>query len=215
MHRLTQNTSHPALRLVHDSHVPRTPRICVTALGLVAAAVACAQSASADSMPAHLFEGPVRTGERAALSYEGESLAGTRFAHARQGGVIAQDMRAFGAGWSGNAQLFFAARGEGSRLVIELPTLGPAKYGVDVYLTRAPDYGRLRLGLEAAEKPIDFDGYAPRVERADRLRVGEMVPHEGRLLLDVKVIGRHRRSRGHLAGIDRIVLVPLGAPVAR
>jgi hypothetical protein len=99
--------------------------------------------------------------------------------------------------------------------VTELPTLGPAKYGAEVYLTRAPDYGRLRIGLEAAEKPIDFDGYAPRVERADKLRVGEMLPHDGRLLLDVRVIGRHRRYRGHLAGIDRIVLVPLAAPAAR
>ncbi len=215
MSSLIQNDSDPALRLVHNSHMLRRPTICVTALGLVAAAVAYAQSPSAGSIPAHLFEGPVRTGERAAVSYEGESLAGTRFVHARDGGVIAQDMKAFGAGWSGNAQLFFAARRKGSRLVIELPTLGPAKYGVDVYLTRAPDYGRLRIGLEAAEKPIDFDGYAPRVEPADRLRVGEMVPHEGRLLLDVKVIGRHRRSRGHLAGIDRIVLVPLDAPVVR
>ena len=99
--------------------------------------------------------------------------------------------------------------------MLELPTLVPAMYRVDLYLTRAPDYGRLRIKLEAGEKPIDFDGYAPRVERAAKLQVGEALPRDGRLLLDVTVSGRHRKSRGHLVGIDRIVLVPLRAPATR
>lgn len=211
MRRLTDTIRHPPRRVSHG-RVSCLAGICITTLGLACAVVACAQSSPAESMPAHLFEGPVRTGEQAAVSYEGESFADSRLAHARGGHAIAQDMRAFGSEWSGNAQLFFAARGRGSRLVLELPTLVPAKYRVDLYLTRAPDYGRLRINLEAGEKPIDFDGYAPGVERAAKLQVGEALSRDGRLLLDVTVIGRHRESRGYLAGIDRIVLVPLSAP---
>lgn len=214
MSRLTDAISLLARRVI-DGRVSRLAGICITTLGLACAAVAYAQSSPADSMPAHLFEGPVRTGERAALSYEAESFADGRLAHAREGRMIAQDMRAYGSEWSGNAQLFFAARGRGSHLLMELPALGPAKYRVDVYLTRAPDYGRLRIGLGSGEKAIDFEGYAPGVERAERLRVGEMASQDGRLLLDVTVTGRHRRSRGHLAGIDRIVIVPLAPSSAR
>lgn len=188
---------------------------CCATLGLGAAVSAGVQPPPAGSMPGHLFEGPVRTGEQAALSFEGESFVDTRLLHARDGRVIAQGMSVFGSAWSGNAQLFFAARGRGSRLVMELPASGLAKYAVELHLTRAPDYGRLRINLEGGEKPIDFEGYAPRVERAAILRVGEAMPRDGRLLLDVTVTGRHKKSRGHLAGIDRIVLVPVTPPSTR
>lgn len=214
MCKLTDTIQHPPRRVSHG-RASCLAAVCITTLGLACAVAAYAWSSSADSLPAHLFEGPVRTGEQAAVSYEGESFADSRLAHARDGRAIAQDMSAFGSEWSGNAQLFFAARGTGSRLVLELPTLGPAKYEVYLYLTRAPDYGRLRIHLEAGEKPIDFDGYAPRVECAAKLRVSEALPRDGRLLLNVTVTGRHRKSSGDLAGIDRIVLVPLRPPATR
>ncbi len=126
MRRLTDTIRHPPRRVSHG-RASCLAGICITTLGLACASVAHAQSSPADSMPAHLFEGPLRTGEQAAVSYEGESFADSRLAHARDGRASAQAMSAFGSEWSGNAQLFFAARGRGSRLVLELPTLVPVK----------------------------------------------------------------------------------------
>lgn len=164
------------------------------------------------SIPAYLFEGPPMTGERAKRVVQGEALVHAGHVHARGGSVSAQEMSSFGSGWQGDAQLFFAAGSKSARLVLELYAIGPAWYSVDVYLTRAPDYGRLALTLEGSGSSTEFDGYAPQVEPARVLHVGSARPDQGPLILDVHVTGRNRKSRGYFAGIDRIVLTPRRGP---
>ena len=166
----------------------------------------------ANSLPAQVFEGPPITGEKARRVTEGEELVRAGHVHVRAARISTQDMSSFGGGWSGNAQLFLAASGKGARLLLELYTAGPAWHSVDVYFTRAPDYGRLALKLEGGAREMVFDGYAPHVEAAEVLHVGGARPDQGRLLLDVRVTGKNRRSRGYLAGIDRIVLTPRAEP---
>jgi len=163
-------------------------------------------------MPAHLFEGPPITAERAAIVAQGEDLVRANLSHARKGHVAVQEMSGFGQGWGGNAQLFFAAQGKCARLVLDTYTAGPAVHTVDIYLTQAPDYGKLSLRLEGGGKPVAFDGYAPAVRPSGPLRLGTAVPDRGRLTIDLRVTGRHRKSTGYFAGVDRIVLTPAGPP---
>jgi hypothetical protein len=192
-------------------------QVCAAVGALACAMAAAGEPPPAGSLPVDLFEGPVQTGEHSAVSYQGESLVSSQFAQVRKGRVLVQDMRGFGGGWGGNAQLFFAAEDTGSRLVLQIPAPGSARYAVDLYLTRAPDYGQLRLELEHGKGAVVFDGYSPRVEPAGKLRLGEAAADEGALVLDIRVTGRHRKSTGYVAGIDRIALVPVaparqGAP---
>lgn len=53
------------------------------------------------------------------------------------------------------------------------------------------------------------------VRSAGRIRIGEVVPTESRLLIEARLARRNRRSQGYFAGIDRVVLVPLAAPPAK
>ena len=176
--------------------------------GLLHAASAAAPATRSESLPAYLFEGPVRTAEQSALRYEAESLL-ENFASAHGGRMQSQDMRGFGAGWSGDRQLFWAARRPGASLVLTVPVLADARYGIDLWLTRAPDYGRLTFRVDGESMTATFDGYAAQVEPGQPLRIGIAALRTGRHSITIRVSGRNRASTGYYAGIDRLALVPL------
>jgi hypothetical protein len=153
------------------------------------------------------FEGPVLAGERAGISYQAEALIGSR-ARAGQGeDLVAQDMAGFGDGWSHDAQLFWPASGVGSRLELMVPVLTEARYAVDLYLTRAPDYGTLAFDVGGEAMPVFYDGYAAQVEPGGPLRIGILALPLGETTIGLTVTGRNAASSGFLAGIDRVVLV--------
>ena len=51
-----------------------------------------------------------------------------------------------------------------------------------------------------------FDGYAPAVNVPVTVTLGTFAMKQGRRPLSLKIVGRHGRSTGLLAGIDRIRL---------
>lgn len=176
--------------------------------GLLQVALAAAPETSSGSLPAYLFEGPARTVEQSTLRYEAESLL-ENFASARGGRLQSQDMRGFGAGWSDDRQLFWAARRRGATLILTVPVLTDARYGIDLWLTRAPDFGRLTFQIDGESLAEVFDGYATRVETGQPLRIGIAALRTGQHTITIRVSGRNPASKGYYAGIDCIVLVPL------
>ena len=193
--------------------------LCAVLVALGAFVTACAASEPAppvasepvampsakEGLPAYLFEGPVR--KPGPISYEAEALMTLGVVANSLEAPMAQHMKSFGEGWSGGAQLFWPARAVGSRLTLKVPLLVPARYEVDAYLTRAPDFGILQFEVGGEELPVVFDGYAPQVEPSGRIHLGTVALQTNTGSLTVRVVGRNEASSGHFAGIDRIVLL--------
>lgn len=162
-----------------------------------------------EALPAHLFEGPIR--KPVSIAYQAEELIALGVVTGPGEAPVAQDMTSFGAGWSGNAQLFWPAKGVGSRIVFKIPILVDARYEVDAYLTRAPDYGILQFEVGGEKLPVVFDGYAPRVEPSGKVHLGTVALETAKGSVAVRVIGRNEASSGYFAGIDRIALLVIRA----
>lgn len=161
------------------------------------------------SMPAYEFEGPVRVGAQAALSFEAEGLLAIGHVVTRGGTAVAQPMAAFGEGWSGGEQLFWADAAPGDELTLIVPLLADGNFAVDIYPTRAPDYATLEFRIGRDGEPVTFDGYAPCVESAGAVRIGPRALQGREALVHVRVLARSPVSTGLRVGIDRLVLVPV------
>jgi hypothetical protein len=151
------------------------------------------------------------------ISIEAESLAGS--ASVSQGRVVPQDMRPFGPGWSGDAQLFWGGGQIGAGLRLSFTTSATGRYEIFLHFTRAPDYAFVQASFDGAPA-VSFNGYATTVSR-DRALLGmrdvEPGPHE----VIVKITMKDGPSKGLNVGLDRIEFVPVatsapaGTPVSR
>jgi hypothetical protein len=140
---------------------------------------------------------------------EGESLLAA--VRASAGAVRRQDMRPFGAEWSGGAQLFWAApppvdapirNWPSLTLTIEVPVAG--RYDLIVHHTTAPDYGNVRVFLSG--RPAgDLTGHAPAVGRRSPT-LGSYQLEAGRQQIVLTVVGKAAASSGYYVGLDRIEL---------
>ncbi|MBI4618456.1 MAG: DUF2961 domain-containing protein [Planctomycetes bacterium] len=137
---------------------------------------------------------------------EGEIL---RVLEATSGNAGPQDMEAFGDGWSGGAHLWWRDAGPGDRLRLAFESEGEGKKMLVLALTRAPDYGIVRVALdgEALGDPIDL--YAPRVEPAEPIEL-EVRLSRGTHELAVTIEGSNPAAspKNHMFGLDYLLLRP-------
>jgi hypothetical protein len=151
------------------------------------------------------------------VSIEAEDLVSS--ARASAGAVHRQDMRGFGAGWSGNAQLFWGAPPPVDQPIRNWPHLdlsfpvGPdGRYEVVLHHTAAPDFATFRVFLDG--QPVaDIDGYAPGVSARAR-SLGERSLTPGRHALVITVFGKAAGSTGYAVGLDRIELLATSSQAA-
>jgi hypothetical protein len=150
---------------------------------------------------------PRLTAPAPSLSVEAESLAGA--AQVTQGKAVPQDMRPFGAGWSGDAQLFWGGAQIGSELRVLFPSNATGRYEVYLHFTKAPDFAFVQASFDGAP-PVSFNGYATMVSR-DRALLGmrDLTPGTHELL--IKVTMKDGASKGLNVGLDRIEFVPVSA----
>lgn len=144
------------------------------------------------------------------LEFEAESLLVAGTAQVRGGSIAAQSMREFGDGWSGGQQVLLRSGGTGAALDLIFEVPAGAMYAIELYLTRAPDYGQLRFEIDGRETDMTFDGAAPKVMPAGPYQLGRFALPPGSHRLTIKVAGKHEQSRGYLAGIDKLRLYPAG-----
>jgi hypothetical protein len=108
-------------------------------------------------------------------------------------------------GWSGGAQLWWIDGKPGDRLVLEVPVETAGRYRVIADLTKAVDYGivRLTIGGQASD---EFDRYHPAVAN-DAVELGTFELSEGVNRLEVEIIGANEKAIArHMFGLDYLKL---------
>lgn len=117
-----------------------------------------------------------------------------------------QSMRAWGAeNWSGGAQLFCGCRKDGS-ITLSLPVANQGDYWLNLYATRAPDFGVVQAFVD--DKPVGetFDAYAPVVVPSGHLSLGLVSLSAGERRLRFDVTGKNEASSGYAFGMDCVEL---------
>ncbi|MEK6237819.1 MAG: hypothetical protein N2C14_24175, partial [Planctomycetales bacterium] len=137
---------------------------------------------------------------------------------AMQGKSRAQPMRNFGAGWSGDAHLLWDGV-VGQAMETSFRVEKPGRYRLSIQLTKAPDYGVFIAKLNGQEIAKNIDLFAPRVELAPLLNLGEVALKEGKQALSFTLTGanaqaRKFRGKGYLMGLDYLKLTDLNTRVA-
>ena len=87
-----------------------------------------------------------------------------------------------------------------------------ATYAVELYLTRAPDYGQLKMQVDKKDVPFTIDAYAPKVMQPAPRQVGKFSLGAGQRYVSFMIVGKNAQSTGYFAGIDRVRLYPVGPP---
>jgi hypothetical protein len=149
----------------------------------------------------------------AAPELEAEGLAGA--ASVTGGRIEVQEMGTFREdGWGGNAQLWWVLARPGDRLRLPLPVAEAGTYELIGFLTRAGDYGIVRLHLDGQPLAPLVDGFSRQVEPTGPISFGRHTLPGGTVELEVELLGKDARSNGYadgyLVGIDGFVLRPIG-----
>jgi hypothetical protein len=115
-------------------------------------------------------------------------------------------MSGFGQGWSGDAQLLWAGGQPGAVLDLILDVPVDAIYVVELHMTRAPDFGQLRIQVDGKDGAATFDGYSPTVVPSGPVPIGSFNLGSGPRKVSFMIAGKNRNATGFLAGIDFIRL---------
>jgi WD40 repeat protein len=113
--------------------------------------------------------------------------------------------------WSNGRQLFGRAR-QGGYVELALDVARAGEYTLDIYFTRAPDYGRVEVLLGGKKVGPVFDGFHARIAPSGKVPFGTLRLAAGRHRLRFRAVDRHPRSSGYYLGIDCLVLTPLKKP---
>lgn len=139
-------------------------------------------------------------------TWEGEHLVNSGKVSVTGGRVDAQRMSGFGAGWSGDSQLFWGGGQPGAVLDLTIDIGEEGTYEVELHMTRAPDFGRLRIQVENKNVGEMFDGYGPSVTPSGPISLGSFALHHGPAKVSFMIDGKNPRSSNFFAGVDFIRL---------
>ncbi|MBI2921842.1 MAG: DUF2961 domain-containing protein [Planctomycetes bacterium] len=124
------------------------------------------------------------------------------------GATAAQDMDAFGPGWSGGAQVWWTDAKPGESLVLAFESGEEGKRSLAMALTKAPDYGVVRISVNGAVVIESVDLYADAVRPTGEIRV-EAELKKGRNELKLEITGTNRAAepKGYMVGLDYVRIV--------
>ncbi len=180
----------------------------------IAAAVPFGGSSSAGSpsqrarsgMSSPVMAAPGDVRRLQSVEVEAESLLVPPRYQLRGGEAVPQPMTGFGSGWGGGAQLFWRGGAVGAvlDLLVDVPTAG--RWSVELWLTSAPDYGRLAFEVDGTKALLGFDGYTPSVSGPATVSLGTFTLQPGPRRVSLMITGKAPASSGWLAGVDRVRL---------
>ena len=106
--------------------------------------------------------------------------------------------------------LFVRLQKEGDSIELAIPaSVEPGRYALKVRLVTSRDYAVVRLGFNGTGLGQPVDAYTPEVD-AKMIELGKVEVKPGRNVLRVEAVGRNSASGGYYAGIDAVMLVPVG-----
>ena len=121
-----------------------------------------------------------------------------------------QPTTSFGAGWSQDGHMLAGGTEPGDWIELELPAHEPGPQRLEIFLTRASDYGILSLTLNGTPLGGDIDLYSDRVVTTGPIDLGVVELHPSGDVLRVTVMRTNERTTPpHFQfGIDGIRLSP-------
>ena len=124
-----------------------------------------------------------------------------------------QDMKGFGAGWSGDVHLLWDGV-VGDENTVEFTIEKAGKYALAMQWTLAPDYGQFEVKLNGKVVETKLDLFSPDVRLAKLRELGEVGLKAGTQRIDIKLIGGNARAKkyrdkGYLYGLDYLKLTDL------
>ncbi len=173
-----------------------------------------ASSAGARSAPPAASAGGARAANPdirpALLEIEGEALVRAGAFQVAGGQVRVQPMTSFGAGWSGGEQLFWSGGAVGAVLDLIVDVPAASQYAVEIYMTRAPDYGRVSFEIDGKPGAYVFDGMNVQVLATGPQQLGKFPLQAGQRRVSLMIVGKYKDSTGYYVGIDKLRLYPAG-----
>jgi hypothetical protein len=127
------------------------------------------------------------------------------------GKVGPQAMDGYGPGsWLNDEQLWWTGAKPGDKLVLAVPAAKAGKYQVVVQLTKARDYGIVKLSLDDQSPGEPIDLYNPKVVPTGPIVLGIQDLSEGQHKLTIEIVGANPKAvKAYMFGIDRIELKPM------
>ncbi|NQU87961.1 MAG: DUF2961 domain-containing protein, partial [Mariniphaga sp.] len=108
-------------------------------------------------------------------------------------------------GWSGDSQLWWRFGKEDSELYTKFILPEDGKYKVSASLTKAVDYGIVRIELNAITIATNFNGYAPEGVISVKTALGTHVLSKGENIFKIIIQGKdNKAAEGNMFGIDML-----------
>ena len=109
-------------------------------------------------------------------------------------------------GWSGDTQVWGQGHAGGS-LALKFEVAEPGPKDVNVYMTFAPDYGKVAVSIDGKHVGQTFDGFAPVVTPSGPVSLGRLDLSQGMHTIDFTIVGKNDESKGESLGVDCLSLV--------
>jgi hypothetical protein len=154
-----------------------------------------------------LLAGGTPPARAADIAIEGETFVQASRFMVNAGKVQVQSMSRFGKGWSRDAQLFWSGGATGAVLDLLVDVREAGRYDVELHLTRAPDYARLRAEVEGQASQVSPDPYSSTVLPPAPWQLGTFTLRPGTRKVSLMIVGKHPQSTNYYVGIDRVRLV--------
>jgi WD40 repeat protein len=110
--------------------------------------------------------------------------------------------------WSNGGQLFCPAQ-KGGYVELEVELEETDAYLLDIYITKAPDYGKLRVSLDGKEFEKTFDGFNKVVVPPEKVSYGKVTLTKGAHTLRFQAIDKNPLSSNYFMGVDCLVFTPV------
>ena len=104
--------------------------------------------------------------------------------------------------WSGGNHLLFRGPRVGDVVEIRIPASSPVSEKLTLHATKSYDFGIVRFSVNGRPAGTKVDLYGARPVPSGAIKLGSFDPVDGAYLLRVEVVGKNRRSKGTLFGLD-------------
>jgi serine/threonine protein kinase/WD40 repeat protein len=109
--------------------------------------------------------------------------------------------------WSQGRQLFCYTRERGF-VTLEVEGTETGQYQLDIYFTKAPDYGILEVSLDGKQLGKRFDGFYEEVVPSGRIAFGAVQLTKGKHQIRFTAVDKNPASSNYFMGIDCLELRP-------